>query len=395
MPDTHTGDGTVALDESSILDEALRRAGRGAFVDRTFVEPLRVLLHSLNTEAHLNAAGQFSMRTRIVDLLVNRLRLEHYLESHPEIRDEQIAAPFVIVGFPRTGTTMLHRLLSCDPATNAVAWWENRNPAPFPNTVWGQPDPRIAAAHQQVRAILDAVPALAAIHPWDPEGPDEEILLLEHSFYSTMPASMANVPTYDAWVKLQDNTAAYRYLELMLQFLQWQKRQARHVGTRWVLKTPHHLGFMEYLFKVFPGARIIQTHRDPLQTLPSITSMYYFLWQLACDAVDPLVVGRYCKEHYSRALRHCMEVRDITPVGRFIDIDYRTVLRDPLAQAHRIYDFLGLQLTVGIENEMRRWAEENRRDKRAPHEYTLEKFGFTDEEIRREFADYRQRYLEG
>ncbi len=394
MPETQGQGGPLALDESSLRTEALRRAGRDRFVDETFAQPLRMLLHSLNTEANLNDAGRSSMQMRLIDLLVNRLRLEHYLERHPEIREERIGTPLVIVGFPRTGTTLLHRLLSCDPGTNAVAWWENRNPAPFPETVWGQSDPRIAVAHQQVRAILEAVPELAAIHPWDPEGPDEEILLLEHSFYSTMPGSMANVPTYDAWVKRQDNTAAYRYLELMLQFLQWQKRQAGKVGTRWVLKTPHHLGFLECLFAVFPDSRIIQTHRDPLQTLPSITSMYYFLWQLASDAVDPLVVGRHCREHYGNALRHCMHVRDTIPTNRFIDIDYRVVLRDPLAQVRRIYEFLGLPLSSATEQEMRRWGEDNRRDKRAPHEYTLEKFGFTEAEVRREFAEYRQRYIE-
>ncbi|MBI4518286.1 MAG: sulfotransferase [Deltaproteobacteria bacterium] len=393
MSQTDTAGATIGLDEQAILDEALRQASRARWTDDSFLAPMRVLLRSLVEEAHLNAAGRFSMRARIVDLLVNRFRLEEHLERHPEIRDEEIRAPFVIVGLARTGTTMLHRLLSCDPNTNAVAWWENRNPAPFPGSKWGEPDPRIAAAHQQVRAILEAVPALAAIHPWDPEGPDEEILLLEHSFYSTVPGSMAHVPTYDSWSKQQDNTGAYEYLKLMLQFLQWQKRQAGRVGRQWVLKTPHHLGFVEYLFKVFPDARVIQTHRDPLQTIPSITSMYYSLWQLACDDVDPLVVGRYCLEHWSRALHHCMQVRDPMTHAPFIDVDYRAVVRDPIAEVGRIYDFLERKLTAEVVKEMQWWVEENRRDKRAPHEYSLEKFGFTEAEIRREFADYRQRYI--
>lgn len=385
--------GPVSLDERSILDEALQRAGRARFADDAFLAAMRVLLRSLEEEGDLNAAGRFAMRTRIVDLLVNRFRMEEYLECHPEIRDEQIGAPFVIVGLPRTGTTMLHRLLSCDPTTNAVLWWENRNPAPFPGTKWGEPDPRIAAAHQEVRAVLAAVPELAAIHPWDPEGPDEEIMLLEHSFYSTTPPSMANLPLYDSWVKQQDQTAAYEYLKLTLQFLQWQKRRAGTVGTRWVLKAPHHLTFMEYLFKVFPGVRVIQTHRDPLQTLPSITSMYYSLRKLACDNPDPLVVGRFCLEHWGNAMRHSMQVRDTLPADRFFDVDYRAVARDPIAEVRRIYDFLGMTLDAETEKQMAWWVEENRRDKRAPHEYTLDKFGLTEQEIQREFSEYRRRYI--
>jgi hypothetical protein len=288
---------------------------------------------------------------------------------------------------------MLHRLLSCEPDTNAVLWWENRNPAPFPGTKWGEPDPRIASGREEVRAMLQAVPELAAIHPWDPEGPDEEIMLLEHSFYSTTPPAMAHLPTYDAWLKQQDQTAAYEYLKLILQFLQWQKRRAGKVGTRWVLKAPHHLTFMEYLFKVFPGVRVIQTHRDPLQTIPSITSMYYSLWKLACDHPDPLVVGQFCRAHWSNAMRHCMQVRDTLPADRFFDVDFRDVARDPIGEVRRIYDFLGMRLSSETVKQMEWWVAENRRDKRAPHEYTLDKFGLTEEEIRRDFAEYRRRHI--
>jgi len=379
--------------ETTILEEALRKAGRARFDDESFLEPLRVLLRSL-AEAPLNAAGRSSMRTRVVDLLVNRLRLEKHLDRHPEIRDEVIAAPCIIVGLPRTGTTMLHRLLSCDPSTTTLAWWESRNPAPFPNTKWDEPDPRIAAAHEQVRAILAAAPELATMHPWDPEGPDEEFFLLEHSFYtfySTVPVLM---PAYASWATPQDQTVAYRYLHLMLQFLQWQKRQAGRLGKRWVLKAPRHLGFMDDLFRVFPDARIVQTHRDPLQTIPSIASMYYAMWQMVCAEIDPLRVGADSKTHWAGALRHCMQVRDSMAPGHFIDVDYRAVVRDAIGEVHRIYDLLGISLSAGTEREMRWWVEENRRDKRAAHAYTLDKFGLTEEEIRRDFAEYRRRYIQ-
>jgi len=378
--------------ESRLLDEALRQAGRPRFHDLSFVEPMRVLLRSLQ-EARLTAAGRSSMRARIVDLLANRLRVEEYLERFPEIRTEQIVAPCIIVGLPRTGTTMLHRLLSCDPNMTTLAWWESRNPVPFPDTNWGQPDARIAAARRQVQTILAAAPELAAMHPWDPEGPDEEFFLLEHSFYtfySTVPVLM---PHYASWAAAQDQTAAYRYLHLMLQFLQWQKRKAGRLGTCWVLKAPRHLGFMEYLFRVFPDARIIQTHRDPLRTIPSIASMYYAMWQMVGDAVDPLEVGACAQAHWAEALRRCMQVRDALPLGYAIDIDYRAFVRDAVGEVRRIYDFLGRSLSADIEPRMRSWVDENRRDKRAPHEYTLEKFGLSADKVRGEFAEYRRRYL--
>ncbi|MBP1685948.1 MAG: hypothetical protein H6Q33_2091 [Deltaproteobacteria bacterium] len=380
------------FEEGELLDEALRKAGRARFLDESFVEPLQVLLRSLE-DAPLNVAGRYSMRARIVDLLVNRLRLEEYLDRYPEIRAEEIVAPCIIVGLPRTGTTMLHRLLSCDPNATTLTWWESRNPTPLPDTNWKEPDPRIAAARRQVQTILAAAPELATMHPWDPEGPDEEFFLLEHSFYtfySTVPVLM---PRYASWAAVQDQTVAYRYLRLMLQFLQWQQRQAGRLGKRWVLKAPRHLGFMEYLFRVFPDARIVQTHRDPVQTIPSIASMYYAMWQTVCDDMDPRVVGAGAKAHWAEALRRCMQVRDAMPPGHFIDIDYRAQVRDAIGAVRRIYEFLGLALTADTEGQMRQWVEENRRDNRAPHEYTLDKFGLTTEDLHRSFAEYRWRYV--
>ena len=102
----------------------------------------------------------------------------------------------MIVGLPRTGTTLLHRTLAQDPRLFSARWFECRYPAPFPGGTLGADDPRIAQAKAEVQAMLDGSPALAAIHPLDAMAADEEILLLEHSFLSTVPESGANVPSY-------------------------------------------------------------------------------------------------------------------------------------------------------------------------------------------------------
>jgi hypothetical protein len=241
MASGETGGKAGNWDEASLLPEALAQARRTRFTDLSFREPLRVLLRPLEQEAGLNQVGQASLRRRIVSLLVNRLRTEAYLERHPEIRTERIDAPYVIVGLPRTGTSLLHRLLSCDPQANAVAWWEDRNPAPFCDGPWDKSDPRIAHARAEIRTMLETVPSLANTHPWDAEGPDEEFMLLEHSFYTFYTTVPINMPSYAAWVAAHDERIAYRYLHLMLQLLQWQKRQAHTLGRRWVLKAPRHL----------------------------------------------------------------------------------------------------------------------------------------------------------
>lgn len=383
------------LDEASVLAEARRRAGRDDFGDEGFREPLRVLLDALDREAGLHPGGRAAQRARIVESLVTRLRVQDHLERHPEILDEELGAPVVVVGLARTGTTMLQRLLASDPDACALLWWEARSPAPFPGSRWRERDPRVADARRQVRQILEAVPELAAIHPWDPEGPDEEILLLEHTFLSLVPESGANLPGYRAWLTHQDLAPGYAYLKRLLQFLQWQKRESGRGAGRWVLKSPCHLAYLERLFETFPGARVIQTHRDPLETIPSVASLYSALWRLASDRVDEREVGRQCMERWSWALERCLRARDAMPGERFFDVWYREVGADPMAAVRRIYAFLGRALTRDAESAMRRWTREHARERRAAHEYTLERFGLTRDTVERAFAEYRERFIVG
>lgn len=383
----------MGLELDAILAEASERAGCARFDDESFLEPLRRLLDSLDREAGLHAEGRATQHARIVESLVMRHVLEQHEASHPEIRAEEIGAPLVIVGLARTGTTMLHRLLSSDPGLHAARWWEVRFPAPFPGWDWEGADPRIAAAHEQVDWILANQPVLAAIHPWDAEGPDEEIMLMEHAFLSHVPESGANLPSYRAWLDRQDVRPAYALLRRLLQFLQWQKRRRGETAERWVLKTPMHLGFLDLLLETFPGACMIQTHRDPLETIPSVASMYYALWGLATEKPDALEVGRQCLERYAGALRRCLAARDRLPADTCVDVSYRDVARDPIGVVRSIYDAVGHPLTPAAEAAMRAWVEANPREHRPPHEYTMETFGLTREAIEREFAEYRARFI--
>jgi hypothetical protein len=383
------------LDLEALVAEANEKAGRRSFDDDSFREPLSRLLASLDQEAGLHAEGRATQHARIVESLVMRHVLEEHEARHPEIQDEAIGAPLVIVGLARTGTTMLHRLLSADPGLHAARWWEVRFPAPFPGWNWQGPDPRIAAAHQQVDWILANQPVLAAIHPWDAEGPDEEIMLMEHSFLSHVPESSANLPSYRAWLDEQDLRPAYTLLHRLLRFLQWQKRRRGETAERWVLKAPTHLGSLELLFETFPGARVIQTHRDPLETIPSVASMYFALWGLATEKPDALEIGRQCLDRYAGTQRRCLAAREHLPAEAFVDVRYRDVARDPIAAVRRIYEAVERPLTPAAEAAMRAWVEANPREHRPPHEYSMETFGLTREAIEREFADYRARFIDG
>lgn len=391
----------VSLTLDALLDAAIVKAGLREFGDDAFLLPLSVLLQSLDGEAQLSAAGRYGQFCRIVDLLVNRLRVEHWLQRHPEIRDEAIAPPLVIVGLMRTGTTMLHRLLACDRRFHALLWYESRYPAPLGDGFEAASDTacalesedlRVPLAREEVRQMIAASPDLAAIHPLDACAADEEVMLLEHSFYSTVPESFAHLPGYARWLEEHDNMPGYRYLHTLLQFLQWQKKRRGEDAERWLLKTPHHLHHLDILLQVFPGATVIQTHRDPLQTIPSLCSMNYALACMGSNAVDAHTLGRHWCNKFARSLRRSIAVREQYP-QQFIDVLYGDTAQNPMATVQRVYDQLGLALDANSRAAMEAWLAENRREDRDPHHYTLEQFGFTRDQLARDFSDYRQQFL--
>lgn len=380
-----------ALELDTVLAAARAKAGLQDFGDDSFVPALQALLQSLAVDAQLSAAGRVGQFTRIVDLLVNRLRVEQWLRRHPAILHEPIAPPVVIVGLMRTGTTLLHRLMACDTRFYAPLWYETRYPAPTADYDFSGADARIALAQEEVRQMLAASPDLASIHPLEACAADEDIMLLEHSFYSTVPESFAHLPGYARWLEQHDNTPGYHYLRRLLQFLQWQRQRGGQHAQRWLLKTPHHLHHLELLLEVFPGASVIQTHRDPLQTVPSLCSMNYALACMGSDSVDAHAIGRHWCDKFARSLQQALEVRARHP-QQFIDVHYADTASDPIGTVQRIYAQLGLTLDQATQAVMQQWLQANRREDRAPHHYTLEQFGFTRAGLEQDFAAYRERF---
>ncbi len=383
----------VKLEVEALLAAATDATGLSDFGDPSFREPFAVLVDALNAEAKLNAGGRYGQYERLLNLLINRLRVEAWITRHPEILDEQITAPVVIIGLQRTGSTYFHRILASDSRFYAPLWYEVRNPAPPLDWDFEAKDPRIVSAEAEVAAMLAANPELAAIHPMNPLAADEDILLLEHSFYSTVPDAFCNVPSYGRWNDSHDNTPAYTYLKRLLQCLQWQKKRRGQQAERWLLKTPHHLHHIATLLKVFPDAKIIQTHRDPLQTIPSAASMNYNLWILGSDEVDATAVGEQWAAKYARGTRHTMATREQHP-NAFLDVWYRDTVTQPLKAVEAVYQFIDMPLTEEAREAMARFQDENRREDRPAHDYTLEQFGFTEAGLKEMFSEYRQRYIE-
>jgi hypothetical protein len=387
-------------DGLSFAPEAVIAAARAVdgledFGDHCHEEPLRRLLWSLEHEADLNAIGRQAMHQRVVDILVTRLRLQAWLKRYPEIRDEVIEAPLVIVGLPRTGTTMLHRTIAADHRMYAPLWYEVRYPCPdldWDFTAAG--DRRIADAKAEMQAMVDANPELLAIHPMDAVGPDEDIMLLEQSFYSFNIQAFVDVPVFDAWIEAQDHSPGYEYFRLLLQFLQWQKKRSGQQGERWALKAPHHLHYMDLLFKFFPDAKVVQSHRDPVETIPSLASLIAGVWVIYSDSADPKRVGEQWARKFARGMAHTMAVRKQRGNDAFLDLWFKDTVNQPLKEIEKVYAFLGMGLTEEARKEMAQWQDFNRRELRPPHDYTLAQFGFTEAGLKQQFRQYRAAFIE-
>ena len=383
-----------AFESTKLLEEASAAAGGlKDFGDPTFRGGLDALGKALAAEGKLSEMGAGILRKKILAQLMNRLRVEDYFKQHPEIAKEQVAAPLVIVGLPRTGTTKLHRLLSRDPRFYWMAFWESQFPVPFPNETLEQPQARINEGAGIVAYMTQAMPKLLAIHPMDNAAADEEVMLMEHSMLSAFNA-YAEIPSYTSWLDRQDQTPAYQYLRRMLQFLQWQKRKRGITAQRWVLKAPHHLLRMDVLLRVFPGVQVIQTHRDPVQSIPSIASFIDTLWRIYSNDADARAAGREWSELMSRALKHTMKVRASAP-KQFLDVQFRDTVKQPMEVVERIYGFIGWPLTADVRAAMQAWLVDDEKSHQGGHEYTPEQFGLSAAQISKDFAEYRAKHIEG
>lgn len=380
------------LTAESLMDTARRRSGLRNFGDESFREPLERLLISVREEARLTALGSLITHGRLLAALECRLRVEELYARHPEIQDEALTAPIVIAGLQRTGTTLLHRLLAAHPDLRWLAAWEALSPAPQLNRVdtirrsaLSGPDPRIRQAKLAERGLRYLAPEFFAIHPVEASAPEEEVLLLDYSFRSTVPEATLRVPSYARWLEQADPLPAYRYLERLLKLLSWQAP-----AKRWVLKTPHHLEWLDALLGVFPDAKVIQTHRDPTKTLASFCSMIWHGRAVFSDSVDALEVGR----EWSRKTHH-MVTRGMASrqqrgdeAERFLDVQYSDLMRDPAREVERIFEFTGLPVSLETQAALKQAQRKNKQHAHGVHRYALSDFGLTTQGTTQRFREY-------
>lgn len=379
------------LDPATIERQAVRAARLDDFGDPWFREPFALLTASMREEARLNAMGRMIGHGSLIKLLVDRLRAVDLLKRHPEIGRRHLSAPLIIVGPMRSGTTRLQRLLACDQSFVHTRLFEMLCPVPWRASFTARIDPRIGYARRGLAMLHWMNPAIAAIHPTAPMEPDEELGLLELSLCGAQIEVQRHVPTFARWGEANSQLPAYRFMASLLQLTGWFRKD--DPARPWLLKTPQYMQDMAALLDVFPDARFLFTHRDPVQVVGSAASLAWHQMVVQSDSVDARWVGGEWLHKTRLRIDRTLAARACIAPARQFDVAFADMDRAPIETMHRIYAWLGRDLDAALEQRMREYLARARREHvHVPHRYALEDFGLSAGAIRDRFADYADRF---
>ena len=346
---------------------------------------LEALLRSVQEDAALSFSGRIAARMDCVRMAGQHLRIEQAIRETPEILATQIPSPIFLIGWMRTGTTFVHRLLAQDPDTRSMPYWESMYPVP-PRSGEDVRADELARVLKQLESIS---PNYEAIHPMGAHEPEECVALFTNVFRTLQYNVQYRVPGYIEWLQGQDPSIAYGQYRQQLQLVQHHRPQ----GIRFALKDPTHSVFLPTILELFPDARFVFTHRDPATTISSLCSLYAYTRALFSDDVDPQALGPELMNSYLPGSLECaLEIVDRLPLGRVAHVRHIDVRRDPIGTVAQAYRDLGIELSDPARAAMQAMLDTESRKPRDIHIHSPEGFGFTVEGIRERLAGYCQRF---
>jgi len=376
------------MNRASQLLERATATGLDDFGDDSFREGLDILVASADREARYTETGAAAFDAQIVEHLSNRLQIEHWYKRHPEIDAQQIVAPLIGLGLPRTGSTALSCLLAEDPAARSIRNWEAMAPCPPPKLATQAHDPRIARAETAMERRNRLFPRMKQMVPSTATSPTECQTFMAMDFKSQLFQAFAHIPTYVEWLNHKaDLVPAYAYVKRVLKLLQW-----RCPPTRWRLKSPSHSLFIGALDQVFPDARYWMTHRDVARVIPSVADLYHELSSAYSDRVDKSWLGQVTSDFAELGMQRMIAFRDLGNDERFFDIHFAPFQKEPFLILAQLYAWLGEELTPETRSRMHAWRENAPREKHGGHRYDMAEFGLEAGALRERFRFYSDRF---
>jgi hypothetical protein len=370
-----------------LVAEACGQTGLDDFGSDSFRDGLAIYCNSLGSEAQLNDIGSMAVPGVVVTNLVNRLHVVDWARQHPEVAAERIDAPLIVIGMFRAGTTLLSYLLDRDRGNRPLLLWESSDSVPPASPADHRAGPRVDAAREH-GAMLDQLnPRMRVVHHEDADGPTECIAVMSQDFKSLSWEAIANVPSYGKWLMQTDQRSAYEYHRLVLQVL-----QSGGVRGRWTLKSPHHAIALEALTAVYPDARLVLLHRDPVVLCASVCSLIRTLSGTFSDGDHERYIADHWPAMLEESIRRIDAFRTSHPEHPIVDVQYADLVREPLATVRALYSSLGNELDDRATAAMTDYVDANPKGKFGAHGYDLAEFGLNAGELTDRFADYVARY---
>ena len=346
------------------------------------------LIASLERGAGLSEAGVAMTHRMFLGEQVNRLEAIRWIQDHPEIAAEPVTAPVFLMGLPRSGTTYFQYLFDRDPRFRLIRTWQSTMPNPppglFPETIATR-----RAAWAQSRKSHPTFEGFEALHLYDQGGSDECHAFLQQSYGAAGLHNLFRVPEYfDYLLDEADLAATYRVHKRQLQLLQYALEPKP-----WALKYPNHVIAMDAILEVYPDARFVMTHRDPVQVVASIAKMTFNLRGIRSQKpADPVEVGRDMYHFIQRHIDRIMAFDAGPHGGRVVHVDYYALVADPVGEMRKIHAGLGIDTPDNVAGAVDDWHRNNPKNARGKNDYTLEQWGLDDAEIAAQFGAYRARF---
>lgn len=382
---------SISLDAEDILTEARQTLNLTDFGADDFKVRLELLCSEWDTHPTLNALAKMNLRNKLLLFAKNRLLIQDVLTRHPEIHDIEIAAPIIVAGLPRSGTTHLLNLMAADSRLRALPLWESYEPVPTPGEepLTDGTDPRYQRCADEWAAMQQTVPHLAAMHPMEPDHIHEELELMGPDFASYNFEWLCHSERWRDHYYATDQTPHYEYMKTVLKILTWQDGDSTGHNTRWVLKCPQHLEQLPVLHSVFPDATVAVTHRDPVAVIQSAITMLAYGQRMSRTGIDLPELADYWIARIDHLLRACVRDRDCLPESQSIDVPFHVFMADDIGMVEKIYSKAGLALTDAARAELQAFMAANPRGKHGQVVYDLKgDFGIDPEVLREQFDFY-------
>ena len=376
-----------ALDPDELIGLARRQTKHQDFGDADYVDPLIRLLQACSSESALSLVGRSATRWDVVRFLSNLLRLQAATSAQPAISATPLRQPIFITGLPRSGTTFLHRLMLSDPANRAPTVWETISPSPAEGTRAH----RIARVARHLKAFEWLAPEFRALHPLEATSPQECSEITAHVFRSLRFDTNYHIPSYRTWLDADvvRHLPAYRFHKRFLQYLQYQD----DTEPQWVLKCPEHLFALTAIRSVYPDARLVFVHRDPVKVLLSQARLTEVLRRPFTRKLDPATLGPNESRRWLDGTRRMIAVGDDAGFPESVcHIHHLDLISDPVSTVEGVYRHFGMRFPAEAAAAIDAYTADKPRGGYGVHSYRFEDHGLDLAQERARFQPYMVRF---